>query len=165
MGIDDDVMKIASELMLQETETPKDPKKVLDEAERIVAEKRRLKIKLTGKSAVYSKVVYDPVGVGAIIGLPIKRSWDFNPANPASQKQLDYLKKLGVEHPEGLSRQGAGKMIDQLAGRREAGLATVKQVSFLMNLGVEAATAREMTFPQASESIAFLLAEKKKKAG
>jgi hypothetical protein len=26
--------------------------------------------------------------------------------NPASQKQLDYLKKLGVEHPEGLSQAG-----------------------------------------------------------
>jgi superfamily II DNA or RNA helicase len=122
--LDDEIKKLAASLMFEAGEKLADPKQCIDEAERIISERRKLKIKLTGRQATYKKIVYDPVGVGSIIGVPIKQSWDFNPLNPASEKQLSYLRKLGVENPEGLSRTGAGKMIDKLAGRREQGLAT-----------------------------------------
>ncbi len=153
---DDEVIEVAEQLLKEGKEL--DPERAIDEAEEIV--RKRFKVKLTGKKASYKKFVFDPVGVGELVGLRLKHGWDFNPDNPASRKQLDYLKKLGVEVPDGLSRQGAGKTIDHLAKRRDAGLATVKQVGFLISLGVDPGQAREMTFKQAGETITHLLNNK-----
>lgn len=161
--LDDEVLEVAERLMKDATDTLKDPQKALDEAEEIVRERRKFKVRLTGKTPKYEKFLYDPVGVGSLVGVTIKQGWDYSPMNPATVKQTEYLRKLGVDAPEGLSKQGAGKLIDKLSGRLKAGLATPKQVGFLLNLGVEPGQAREMTFLQASQSITELLASKRNK--
>jgi superfamily II DNA or RNA helicase len=149
--IDDDVAAIATELMASGKE--RDPIRAIDEAERIHKERIAFKIQLTGKRTTYQKVVYDPVGVGGLIGLPIKKGWDFNPSNPASDKQLQYLADLGVEQAHGLSKNGAGKIIDKLNQRRAEGLASIKQVKYLIGLGVTPDSARTMTKADASAAI------------
>jgi superfamily II DNA or RNA helicase len=160
--LDDEVAEIAEELLA--TGKERDPLKAIDKAEEIKRERNTFKIKLTGKRTSYRKIVYDPVGVGAILGIPIKRGWDFNPASPATEKQLNLLRALKVEQPEGLSKAGAGKLIDRLMKRRQAGLATIKQVEFMVSLGVDMKQAREMTFDQAHQSIDTILGNRRRSA-
>ena len=40
-----------------------------------------------------------------------------NHAQPASTKQLQFLKKLGVQHEEGISKTEASRLIDDELGR------------------------------------------------
>lgn len=54
---------------------------------------------------------------------------------PASEKQLAALEKFGIL-PEGVQNAGhAGKILDRLAARRDAGLTTPKQIRFLEQRG------------------------------
>lgn len=159
---DDEVTQIAAELLVSGKE--RDPLKAIEKAEEIKRERTTLKIRLTGKRTSYKKIVFDPVGVGSVIGLPIKAGWDFNPANPATGKQVDALTRMGVQDVSGISKTGAGKMLDALIKRREAGLASFKQVSFLANLGVELKQARTLTFAEASKTIDELTSGRRRSA-
>lgn len=145
-----------AEAVLAEGEI-KDPQQAIAEAEERLRRRELMKVRLTGATAKYRKVVYDPVGVGHLLGLPIKKGWDFHPSHPASERQLSFLARLGCDDPAGLSRSGAGKLISALKGRMDKGLATVKQVALLGDLGVAPERAREMTLPEASAAIDGLL--------
>jgi superfamily II DNA or RNA helicase len=153
-SLDDDVVEEAARLM--RGDGARDPMAALEEAERIVRDRRTLQVRLTGKRTGARKFTYDPVGVGGLMAIPIKQSWDFNPQNPATTRQLDYLRKLGVAEPGELSKTGASKMIDALAGRISKSLASVRQVKYLIDLGVDPDAAREMTFAEASATISRL---------
>lgn len=150
-GIDDEVNDIATDLLNSGKE--RDPMRAIDEAERIHRERTTFKIRLTGQKAVYQKFTFDPVGVGSMLGVPIKKGWDFNPANPATASQLASLKRMGVVSPEGISRTGAGKMLGALNKRSEANLATLKQVQYMADLGVDLGQARQMTFEDARATL------------
>ena len=52
---------------------------------------------------------------------------------------------MGVEKPEGLSKPGAGKMLSALAERIHSDLASIRQVEYMIGLGVSPAEARTMT--------------------
>lgn len=156
--VDDEVMEVARDLMKRQAKEGQkvDPLKTLEEAERIVRSRPSFKIKLTGKRAIYQKYVFDPVGVGRTLGVAIKADWDFNPANPASERQLESLRRRGVEEVEGLSKSGAGKLIEAMARRQEAGLATFKQVDYMERLGMDPRQAQSLSFDQAREAIDHL---------
>ncbi len=150
-ALDDEVTKIAAELMASGAQ--REPMKAIDEAERIHRERTTMSITLGGHRATYKMVTYDPVGVGSIIGVPIKTGWDFNPSNPASKGQIDALKRMGVERPEGISMTGAGKMIGALKKRAAANLSTIKQVGDLVAIGVDLKKARQMNFFEAKQAL------------
>lgn len=149
----EEVALIAAALM--DKGRTKDPAKAIKNAQMLFAirEQRRLTIELQNRKTSYRKITFDPLDVGALVGLPLRRDWDFSDENPASEKQLDFLKKLGMEKPEGLSRIGAGKAIGYLKDRRARDLATPRQVNFLIRLGVDLERARAMSFPDARATI------------
>ncbi len=73
---------------------------------------------------------------------------------PATPKQLAVLDRSGLAAPEGLGRRQASKVIGQLVARREAGLATAKQVRLLARHSIDA---RRMGFDEASARISRLM--------
>lgn len=157
--VDDEVLEAAEQLLKEGAEA--DPERAIEAADEVVRERRKFRIRLTGRTTKYSKQVFDPVGVGHLVGLPLKQGWDFSTSNPATDRQVEALRNLGVTSPGGLSKQGAGKLLDRLITRAKEGKATVKQVAFLESLGVEEDQARDMGFAQASGTIDALLAAQK----
>jgi superfamily II DNA or RNA helicase len=156
----DDVLALAA-LWMGRTPGPVDPGAVIEAAEREVRERKRLNIVLTGEPAVYHKVTYDPVGIGSLLGVRLKGGWDFGRANPATERQLDLLGKLGVIRPEGLSKAAASELIGALLDRKKAHLAEPRQIALLENLGVAGAAARAMDKTQAMEAIKHLKAQRR----
>lgn len=156
---DDEVIEQAQKLLREGKQC--NPLDAIEEATVIV--KRALEVKLSGAQVAYRRWTYDPVDVGDLVGIKLKRDWDFNPNDPASARQLDYLKSLGMKQPRGLSRWGAGKCIKELSKRREQGLASPSQVQFLRNLGVDLERAKTMKTREASQTIDSLLKLKEAK--
>jgi type I site-specific restriction endonuclease len=75
----------------------------------------------------------------------------------ASDKQREALHRAGLENlPAALTKGEAGRWLDAIAKRREAGLATVKQVRKLRRYDIDA---RAMTFQEASERLGQIAAE------
>jgi superfamily II DNA or RNA helicase len=184
--IPDRVLALAAQLM--DDGLFADPKLAVEEADRLISEEdrkrrerereqrereerddeaiehlaKRFNVRITGRQAEYRKIVYDPVGVGKLVGLPVKQGWDFDAGSPATEKQRALLERLGIDDPSSFSKFGASKAIDHLLKRLEKGLATPKQVGTLVNLGVETADARAMTFTDASRAIGELLDSKRR---
>ncbi|MBX6312057.1 MAG: DEAD/DEAH box helicase [Isosphaeraceae bacterium] len=147
---DDEVQEIAQQLLFEGKEP--NPMRAVERAEEIFRERQKFKIRLTGRKAAYTKFVYDPVGVAHFLGIPIKRSWDLGSGSPATAKQVEYLKAVGID-AEGMTKFGASKFIDEVRRRREQDLATPKQVQYMINLGVDPEQARTVEFARASEII------------
>ncbi len=132
-SLDEDVLHEANQKC--KTCTSTDLMEALAEAERTVRD-RKLKATVTGRTAKYSRIIFDPVGVSAIMKIPVRQSIDYG-GHAASPRQLDFLRDLGVtDNIERLSSIGASRRIAYLEQRRRAGLATVKQVALLQCLGV-----------------------------
>jgi hypothetical protein len=58
---------------------------------------------------------------------------------PPTPKQIDYLTGIGLATDEIVSRGLAAKIIDHFRGRRERGLATLRQLIALVGAGVDGA--------------------------
>ena len=132
-----------------------DPIDVIEEAEKIVETRQRFNIILSGQEATYASMEYDPIGVSQLLGIKLSRKYDFDKRgdNPATPGQLRFLAALGVSAPEGLSKWGASKMIDKLQKRKSDGLASARQVSTLLSVGITEMVARGMSSEQASQTI------------
>jgi superfamily II DNA or RNA helicase len=161
--VDDEVHALAAELIAAARGLITDPAEALDEADRIFRERKRLNIRLSGEPAIYRKVSYDPVGIGSLIGVPIKAGWDSSRANPATRRQLSYLEDLGVARPEGLSKMAASQLIGALVDREKAHLSSHRQIKDLEGLGVAIDAARAMDKTQAKEAIKFLKSQNRGK--
>ena len=77
----------------------------------------------------------------------------------ATVDQQMALQRLGVWGGRDVSRNQADALIAQLQQRLEEGLATVKQMAFLIALGGHPSQAREWTKEQAREAISRRVAE------
>ena len=133
----------------------KDVQKAIEEAEDEIRLRTKLQITLTGRKAQFKTLTYDPVGVGKILDIRLKRRWDMDPkgTNPATDGQLKYLQTLGVQYPTGISKWGASKLIEKLKKRKDMGLATVGQVKALLDLGVREDLARVMSADEARAAV------------
>lgn len=109
------------------------------ERERKAEERRRREAKIQADIAYRAKLV-DPFGiVGTSEGGP-----------QATQSQLDYLLKLGIDLGKATpSKKDASRLIDTIQDRRRRGLCTPKQARILAKHGLSI----DLTFPQASECI------------
>jgi superfamily II DNA or RNA helicase len=153
-SIDWEVFAVARQIM-QERAVDYDPSEILEEADRIITTRQRFMIQLSGKTADYKAIEYNPVGVSSVLGLKLNRKYDLDKQgrNPASDKQLGLLRSLGVEVPDGVSKWGASKLIDKIMKRRDSGLASVRQLHALLGSGVNEALARQMSAAQAKDAI------------
>ena len=132
-----------------------DPEEVIEQAEEVFRVRARLDIRLTGAEEVYKTIDLDPLGIGAVFDLKLKKRTDFDRdgSNPLSQAQGDFLVGLGVEAPGDLSFYGASKLISHLKKRRDAGQATPEQVRKLLAAGVKPEIARALHGDQARSAL------------
>jgi superfamily II DNA or RNA helicase len=157
-SLDADVRDEAVRRKRERKDQTLDPEELIAEAEQTVRIRRSLHIHLTGKSAQYEAITYDPVGVAKILDIHLNRKYDLDRRgnNPASGKQLGMLRSFGVEAPASLSKWGASKLIDKLVKRKQMGLASPSQVKTLLSGGINEEVARSLTTQQASQYIAAL---------
>ena len=111
-----------------------DVKQALDEAEaELAAEKRR---------AVRAKVNYRTREVDPFAVLDVDKSdferfeGEFGKKMP-TDKQIETLGKFKVPIPEGLSRRGASKLLDQIFKRLDEGACSFKQAAILLKYGYD----------------------------
>lgn len=118
----------------------------------------KMLIRLSGRKLrlMAQPIVYDPIGVGKLIGTKLVKRYDIDPqrAGPASDRQLAKLRMLGVDSPGEISTWGATKLIRSLEKRREEGLATPSQLARMSKMGVNEEIARSMTGEQAQDWLA-----------
>lgn len=154
--LNEDVIRIAREI---ERSKPAgaidDPDEIVEEAKEIFRVRSRLDIKLTGASEQYRKLTIDPLCVGDLLDWKFnkKHNMDTKGDNPASAGQIAYLKSLGIDRPDGISKWGATKLIDKLAKRKAEGLASLGQVKALLGAGVNPEIARSLSHDSALKAI------------
>ena len=147
----DDLADIAKELIrLGEQQ---DLLEIVAKAKAKQKERQRLRVQANERKIQYRRVQYDPLSIADALGLGyVARAMEGPVVKPATSKQLAYLSTFGVA--AGAISQGlAGRMIDDLAKRRHYGLATPKQVSWLIAKGVDPVDARNMTKSQATTAL------------
>jgi superfamily II DNA or RNA helicase len=155
---DEDVLQIADEIL--KTGKDKDLLAAIEKATEENERRKVLRIKAREKQIRYKRVSYDPLAVSEVLGIPT-RGFKDAVIHKATPKQVELLKRFKVDDPEGMSQTRARTMLDVLFHRSKAGLATVKQVSWCVKLGMNPSDARAMTFDDAS---AFLDAKFKRGA-
>lgn len=161
---DDEIVKLAKKLANKPENNGRAASELFDEAEEEFRRKAsQLHIKMSGKPTTYSRLVCNPLGVSGVLGVKLKEDWHFSGNGPQiSEKQAEFLKRLGVESPETLNRFGASRMIDTVLGRRKRGMASIKQVHLAINLGMDPDAARKMTFSEASGIIDELMKKRRR---
>ena len=113
------------------------------------AKRRR---ELQGK-AKYSRYEVDPFNPADLDGGA--ESPKRKPA-PASERQVEVLRNVGIKDPHTLTRKQASAVLEQVKDRRAKGLCTYKQEQILKRYGYE--NAGTITFARASELIDGLAA-------
>jgi type I site-specific restriction endonuclease len=176
-SLDDETLAVAKQLARAQAEqrardraarpADTDPMDLIEQAEEIVRVRRTLHVSLSGRNPKYEVVETDPVGVTKLLDVSLNRKYDLDRkgTNPASSNQLSYLRRLGVDAPESLSKWGASKLIDKLAKREKAGLASIRQVQTLLAAGVNEDLARHLSREQASTYIQAVDAARPKTQG
>ena len=164
-SIDAEVLAVAAGIMREGR--VREPERAIEEAEAVIRTRKTLAINLTGKTAQYAKYQFDPVGVGKILDITFRPKYDMDRRgdNPASDAQLGFLRGLGMQVPEGISKWGASKMLDKLQRRRSEGLAGVGQVKELLAAGVLPDLARVLTADQTAEKIRAIDSQRPKNQG
>jgi superfamily II DNA or RNA helicase len=156
-SLDDEVLKIAEGIVKRKEAKNEDvdPMEIIEEAKEIFHRKPRFLVQLTGKSEEYKVIESDPVGISTMLGVRLNPGYDIltSYVDPPSQKQINYLRTLGMSRPEMLSKWGASKMIDKLVRRRDKGLASPKQMRELIKTGLAPEHVRDFTRGEASKAL------------
>lgn len=74
----------------------------------------------------------------------------------ASQKQIDFLANSGMGELGNISKRQASELIGQIIERRKGGLCSIRQLNYLIALGVKPDKARYMKFEEATQAISRL---------
>lgn len=120
------------------------------------AKKARQEIKINIdrlKDMQYRRVEIDPFQAALDMGVRASSMTSKVFDDLATPRQAELLAKHGFADLKGMTKRQAGQLISQIISRRTAGLATIKQLNYLIHLGVKPERARSMTFQQASEEI------------
>jgi superfamily II DNA or RNA helicase len=128
---------------------------LLDVIGRAEAEHRRrqvLRITARERNLTYRKVSYDPLSVFDTLGIPWRGGKDAV-INRATPGQVAALQKFGIEDAPNLSKTRAATLLDYAISRAKRGLASTKQISWMIANGVEPEAARRMTRAEASEAL------------
>lgn len=149
---DAETLSIAKEL-IDKGEEP-DLLKAIEKAEEVKKERVKLRIKVREGETRYKRVVrFDPLAVADVLGMTVRNRGERPVGIPASAKQVETLEKFGIQGADKMSKAEASKYLDKIFGRLKEGLATVKQVSWMIARGVDPDEARAMSKDEASETL------------
>lgn len=125
-------------------------KKAKDEA----ARRQVIRIKAQKTDVKMRWVSYNAIDMAATLGMPWRGGSSMNARHDApTPKQIETLSRFGIADAASMSKRRAGQMLDLMIGRAKKDLASPKQVSWLIKMGVEAPQARAMTFKEASAEL------------
>lgn len=149
---DSEVGDIAKDLV-NSGEEP-DLLRAVEKAEELKKERVKLRIKLHQGETRYKRVVrFDPLAVADVLGMTVRNRGERPVGIPATGKQVETLEKFGIQGADKMSKAEASKYLDKIFGRLKEGLATVKQVSWMIARGVDPDEARAMSKDEASETL------------
>ena len=74
----------------------------------------------------------------------------------ASEPQISFLAKSGMGDLGNISKRQASELISKIIDRRTSGLCSLRQLNYLISLGVKPDKARHMSFREATETISVL---------
>lgn len=138
--------------MIEKGETD-DLLSAIQKAEKVQADRQKLRVQVAERQARYRRVSYNPLAVMDVLGMPLRTESDAAMKSKPSDKQIQFLEKLGMTDAKSMSKRRASMMIDTLKGRMDQNLATLKQVSWLITKGIDPSVARKMTKSEASERL------------
>lgn len=150
---DPEVLDIADKIM---REAPgKDLLDAIEQAREDKEEKEKqrriIQIKAQERQVKYRRVAYDPLSTANMLGIPMKVSTAV--FEPPTYAQCSEAEKFGIRNPGSITKRLLGKLLSELRARRRQGLASQKQVRYLISKGFAPEVAREMSFSQASEAL------------
>lgn len=150
----DDEVRVAARAIVNESESSVDPRDAMEEAERRVAEARRLRTEI--KSAQVEGQAMDLFGntgatTGANVGITLGQRQLFQ-RNKVSDKAMAYLEAHPAE---------ARRLSREIVRRHQAGLATYAQSGHLIRMGYSKSDVRLMSKKRASEILDAAWGKKK----
>jgi superfamily II DNA or RNA helicase len=149
-GMDSETQDLADEMA--RAEKGQDLLDVIAKAETERQRRQVLRITARERNLTYRKVSYDPLSVFDTLGIPWRGNKDAV-INRATPGQIAALQKFGIEDAPNLSKTRAATLLDYTISRAKQGLASPKQVSWLIANHVEPEVARAMTRQEASEAL------------
>lgn len=146
----DDEAEILNEFVAEAT-GPIDLVEAAERAKEEAARRREVAIKAKARSCNMRFVTYNAIDMANTLGIPTRTASREAVHRPATDRQVATLQKFGVADAATMSARRAAKMLDTIFERMNKKLATPKQLTWLVKLGVESNQARAMTFAEASE--------------
>lgn len=108
-----------------------------------------VRIKAKARDVKMRWVSYNAIDMAATLGIPWRGASNAVHSRP-TERQVQTLAKFGVADAGEMSKRRAGQLLDVMIDRAKKHLATPKQVTWAIKLGVEPSQARAMTFAEAS---------------
>ena len=157
---DTEILQIAQKLLLSEPGL--DVSEAIERGVNEHKQRQLVRIKAKERKVNYRRVSYDPLSVCDTLGIAHRAPVSNDPtSNPATAAQLKYLASFGVEGCKNISKNRASTLINFLADRRERKLASMKQVTHIIRMGVDPDKARAMSFVEATEYLSEKWGNKK----
>lgn len=149
--MDKEVQDLAKALV-ESGEAP-DLMDAIERAEATHVERQKIRIRAREREARYRRVAYDPFAAMDTLGMVNRTEAESSLRVKATEKQVRALEMFGVTDARTMSRRRASRMLDALFARKEQGLATLKQISWLISKGIDPDEARAMAKSDASTKL------------
>ncbi len=147
-GMDSEITEITSKLLKEDKQLSL--KEAVERAQEIHREETIVRVQVKEREIKARRVSYSMRDVYNTMGIAWRGpSVAGKPRNPATEKQIETLRKFGVDDCDNMSKTRASTTISFLIERRNRGLASMKQTSWLIARGVDPEVARTMPFEEA----------------
>lgn len=150
--MDPEVQSLMEEFVDREKGRMLDMMVIKQKAEEVHKERQILRIQAREREVRYTRrKMFYPDAVMDNLGIPRRGPVCTDPAKRATDKQLNFLERFGVADPDGtMSKRRASQVLDAIKARMnrpptDPCSATVKQIGWLINLGVDPDFARRMS--------------------
>jgi len=155
-GMDLDILKLAGDLINQGKH--EDPRKAIEEADRIHQEEVLAQIRVRERTPTYKMLAYDPFQIGALLGVPNRQKEPLPSLSARTLGRLEAYKLNGI----GIGEKQAKRLLTELDRRKAEHMATHRQVALLVAKDVPPEFARQMPFEAAREDLDIIIGERKR---
>jgi superfamily II DNA or RNA helicase len=117
-------------------------------------QRQEIKVPVARLDMSYRRVEINPFELAASLGVSRAMLTNANRFGElATPAQKDFLNKSGMADVNNMTKRQASQLIGQIIDRRNSGLCSIKQLNYLISLGMKPEKARGLQFGQAAEAI------------
>ena len=117
-------------------------------------QRQEIKVQVARLDMSYRRVEINPFELAASLGVSRAMLTNANRFGElATPSQKDFLNKSGMADVNNMTKRQASQLIGQIIDRRNSGLCSIKQLNYLISLGMKPEKARGLQFGQAAEAI------------